>query len=124
MCGSLNWFGFVSFNSLTIHGELNHIIVSSRYMFTPSRMVNLGKCGRRVLQSGMRSWFHTWTRGEKCVFHECVSVVYPFVRHVNVYMLLCIHCHDHGYACIVGKRCIVMVIVVVFFHHDAINMLL
>ena len=39
-------------------------------------------------------------------------------------MLLCIHCHDHGYACIVGKRCIVMVIVVVFFHHDAINMLL
>jgi len=28
-----------------------------------------------------------------CVSHECMSVVYAFVTHVNVYMSLCMHCH-------------------------------
>ena len=58
-----------------------------------------------------------------CVCHECISIVYSFVMHVNVYMLLCMHCYGHGCACIVGKRYIVMVIVVVLCHYDAVGML-
>jgi len=54
-----------------------------------------------------------------CVFHECMSVVYAFIIHVNVYMLLCMHCHGYGYACIVGEISIVMFMC----HHDAIGML-
>jgi len=56
-----------------------------------------------------------------CVCHECMSVVYAFVMHVDVYMLLCMHCHGYGFACIIVQRCIVMVIVVVLCHHDVIG---
>ena len=45
-----------------------------------------------------------WLLGCSCP--NCLSVVYAFVMHANVYMLLCIHCHGYGYACIVGKKCI------------------
>jgi len=38
--------------------------------------------------------------------HECM-VVYAFVTHVDVYMLLCMHCHSYGYVCMVGQTCIV-----------------
>ena len=44
-----------------------------------------------------------------CVCHQCMSVVYVFVMHVSVYMLLCMHCHGYGYACI-GHACIMLVI--------------
>lgn len=37
-----------------------------------------------------------------CVFHECMLVVYEFVMHISVYMLLCMHCYGCGYAYIVG----------------------
>lgn len=30
-----------------------------------------------------------------------------FFMHVGVYMLLCMHCHDYGYACMVGQTCVV-----------------
>jgi len=36
MCGRSEWFVFVGSTSLTIHGELNHIIIASRHMFTPA----------------------------------------------------------------------------------------
>lgn len=40
----------------------------------------------------------------------------------RLYMhLLCMHCHGYSYACIGGKRRIVMVIVVVMCRHDAIR---
>jgi len=42
-----------------------------------------------------------------CVYHECMSVVYAFVMHVIVYMLLCMHFHGYIYVCILGKTCIV-----------------
>jgi len=42
-----------------------------------------------------------------CVCQECMSVVYAFVTHVSVYMLLCMHFHGHGYAFMVGQTCIV-----------------
>jgi len=41
-----------------------------------------------------------------CVYHECMLVLYAFVMHLNVYMLLCMHCHAYGYECTVGKTCI------------------
>ena len=41
-----------------------------------------------------------------CFSHECMSVVYAFVMHVSVHMLLCMHCHDYNYVCIVGETCI------------------
>lgn len=34
MCGRSDWFWFIGSTFLTIHGELNHIIVSSCRMFT------------------------------------------------------------------------------------------
>ena len=37
-----------------------------------------------------------------CICHECMSLVYSFVMHVSVYMLLCMHCHGNGYASMVG----------------------
>ena len=43
----------------------------------------------------------------ECVHHECITVVYVFVMHVSVYILLCMHCHGYGYECMVGKICIV-----------------
>lgn len=40
----------------------------------------------------------------------------------RLYMhFLCMHCHGYSYSCIGGKRRIVMVIVVVLCHHDAIG---
>jgi len=45
-------------------------------------------------------------------------VVYAFLMHVNVYMLLCMNFHGHGYACIAGNRCIVIVIFMVLCHRD------
>ena len=44
-CGRSNWFGFVDSTSLTIHGELDHIIVASHHMFTATdclTWVNVG----------------------------------------------------------------------------------
>jgi len=38
-----------------------------------------------------------------CVCHECMSVVYAFVMHFSVYMLLCMHRHGYSYVCIVGQ---------------------
>jgi len=35
MCGRSEWFFFWGSTSLTIHGELNHIIVASHHMFSP-----------------------------------------------------------------------------------------
>jgi len=35
MCERSIWFCFASSTSLYVHGELNHIIVASRHMFTP-----------------------------------------------------------------------------------------
>lgn len=45
MCGRLDWFVFISSNSLTIHEELNHIIEASCHIFTPADLltsVNVG----------------------------------------------------------------------------------
>jgi len=42
-----------------------------------------------------------------CVCHDYMLVVYAFVMHVNVYMLLCMHCLRYIYACIVDQTCIV-----------------
>jgi len=53
-----------------------------------------------------------WILG--CACHECVSVVYAFVMHVNVYILLCMHYSGYGYACIVGQKCIVRSSYVIF----------
>ena len=57
-----------------------------------------------------------WLLG--CLFYECMLVVYAFLMHVNVYMLLCMNFHGHGYACIAGNICIVIVIFMVLCHHD------
>ena len=43
----------------------------------------------------------------ECVFHECMLVVYAFVMHVNVCMMLCMHCCGYDYACMTGQTCIV-----------------
>ena len=40
-------------------------------------------------------------------------VVYVLVMHVNVYMLLCMHCRGYSYPCIVGYTCIVRSLYVV-----------
>ena len=42
-----------------------------------------------------------------CVCHECMLVVYAFFMQINVYTLLCMHCHGYGYACMVSQTCIV-----------------
>ena len=47
-------------------------------------------------------------------------VVYAFVMHVSVYMLLCRHCRGYGYACMVGQACIVRSLYALG-HHDAIG---
>lgn len=49
-----------------------------------------------------------------CVFHECILVVYAFVMHVNVYTLLCMHCHGYGYACTVGQICVMRSLHIVY----------
>lgn len=43
----------------------------------------------------------------ECFSHECMLDVYAFVMHVSVCMLLCMHYHGYGYACMVGQTCIV-----------------
>ena len=48
-----------------------------------------------------------------CVCHECTPIVYAFVMHANVYMLLCMHWHGYIYACILGQTCIVRSLYVV-----------
>ena len=54
MCGRSDWFDFVSSTSLTIHWELNHIIVASHHMFTLEdwlTCVNVGGgCYKLVLE--------------------------------------------------------------------------
>jgi len=49
----------------------------------PRRLVNFGKCGRRVLQSGIRAWFNTWTRWVECVCHACMKDVYVLVMYAQ-----------------------------------------
>jgi len=140
---------FVDSTSLRSHRRSNPIIVASHRMFTLVGWL-LGRCGRRVLQSGIRAWFTPRTglvacwscihisciciryacspcyccifmvliivvvtspcEGRWCccgMFHHECMVVYAFVMHVSIYMLLCMHFHDYGYACMVGQTCIV-----------------
>jgi len=45
MCGRLEWLCFVGSTSLIVHGDLNHIILASCHMFTPTHWltwVNVG----------------------------------------------------------------------------------
>jgi len=42
-----------------------------------------------------------------CVCHECMLIVYAFVMHVSIYMLLLMYFHGYDYACMVGQTCIV-----------------
>lgn len=58
-----------------------------------------------------------------CVCHECMLIVYAFVMYVSVYILLCMHFHGYGNACMVGRTCIVVVIVCSSCHHDVVGML-
>jgi len=46
----------------------------------------------------------------RSICYESMSVIYTFVMHVSVYMVLCIHFHGYGYACMAGQTCIMVVI--------------
>lgn len=41
--------------------------------------MKLGKCGRRVLQSGVRAWFNPSTGWEECGYYVCMNVLYVLV---------------------------------------------
>ena len=49
-------------------------IVGAHIMFTLVHMVTLGRFGRRVLQSGIRAGFNSWTEWVEGIGHACISV--------------------------------------------------
>ena len=54
MCKRSDWLCCVGSTSLIVHGELNHIIVASRHMFTPASQLTWVNVGGG-LQSGTRA---------------------------------------------------------------------
>ncbi len=81
---------YVGSTSLTIHGELNQIIVASHHMFTPVEWltwVNVGGgCYRVVSEHGSPLGLNG-----RCIGHEYMSVAYVFFMLV-VYVLVVYAC--------------------------------
>ena len=86
MCGRLVWFRYVNSTSLTVHGELNHIIVAPHHMFTSVDQlswVNVGGwCYRVVLEDGSSLGLDG-----QCVGHAYMSISYVLFMLV-VYVLI------------------------------------
>lgn len=92
MCGRSKWFCFGGSTSLTVHGELNRLIVSSHHMFTPTDWLTWlnvgGGCYKMVPE-------HSSTLG--------LDGLNVFVMHAcRLYMcLMCMHGDGHYCNCVV-----------------------
>ena len=113
MCGRSVWFSSVDSTSLTVHGDLNHIIVASCLMFTTVdwvAWVNVGGWCYRVV------WEHASPLGldGQCLGHAYMSIGYVlpiFVVYVLVayawcwsWLQWCFHVNFDG----VVVECVVM----------------
>jgi len=99
MCGRSEWFCFVRCISLTIHGELNHIIAASRHMFSPMdwlNWVNLGGGYYKVVSE------HGSPLGldNRCVLvmHVSVYMFYEYIGMVIIVMHETMVCGWYGRA--------------------------
>lgn len=71
----LVWFCQFHFLNFKWGVESHHSSLSSHVYLV--RQVKLGKCGRRVLQSGIRAWFTPWTGWVVCqtwIHISCICV--------------------------------------------------
>ena len=62
-----------------VHGELNHIIVASHHMFTPTNRLTWVNVGGGWLHSGIRALFTPWTGWAvcwSCIHVGCICVPY------------------------------------------------
>jgi len=110
--GRSDWLCFVSSTSLTIHGDLNHIIVASRHMFTPVEHlaeVNVGGgCYRVVSDHGSPIKLDG---RNVLVMHTCrldmCSLWLWFM------CLFCMHGGGHGCSCVTMWKLMVLLLEVV-----------
>ena len=103
------WLCFVSSTSLTVHGELNHIIVASRHMFTLKdwlTWVNVGRgCYRVISEHGSPLGLdgrcpldmHTYQ------LHMCSSCLWSM-------FLFSMHLFGHGFICVLLSDVFVMIV--------------
>ena len=92
MCGRSYWSCYVSSTSLNIIGELNHIIVTLRHMFTPVGWLTWENVGGGCYNL-VREWFNSWNGWEECVCLACMKVVYVVVMYAWRWSLLPLCCH-------------------------------
>ena len=73
---------FCKFHFLKVTKEVESLIVTSLIAFLPRMASCLGRCGRRVLKSGIRAWFTPQTRWAMCwpcMHVNCMFFSYTYI---------------------------------------------
>lgn len=86
MCRRSDWLCFVGSTSLTVHKELNQMIVDSRHIFTPSDRLTWENVGGGCY-SVVSEYGPPFGLDGQCVVHALLSVSYVFSMLV-VYVLV------------------------------------